>query len=85
MNAYEAVEKHRKSHPEKSVKELCKKVGVGESAYYYAKTHYKKPKKKKSYAKIAVPQDVDGVIGADSHGRVVVVMGTPDQIREVLR
>jgi phage protein D len=84
MNAYQKVEVLREKTPDATLANLCKKAKVTVSAYYSSKAF---GKKKKTVARAPKkPRHRHQVLSAApiAEARMVMVMGTPEQIRQAL-
>lgn len=83
--SYERVEALRKKFPDASMKELLKKAGATGGAYYSArKSALKRAKAAEPKPKTRLRRKHEVLQAAPAEGRMVLVMGTPDQIRQAM-
>lgn len=78
--AYEAVEAAIAKNPKLTIRAAMKKLGVTNSAYYYGRTASLKDK-----PALTKQRTVAAIKPTTEAGKLMVLIGTPDQIREVIQ
>lgn len=84
-NAYTKVMAMKEQFPDLKIPELCKKAGVKVSLYNYHRVKYNAVQKAKGGSIVPTVRHEKVLIPDSGSSRLIVIMGSPDQIREVLQ